>query len=132
MKQHVAYLMLLLLVATLWSDSSEAHKQSDSYLSIQPAAVNNALDIQWDIALRDLEHAIGVDGNGDGQITWGELRARQDAIAGLAIAHLQIAAAEEVCPLRFARLLVDDHVDGKYAVLHFNAACRGPPDKLRV
>ena len=35
-----------------------------------------ALRGQWDIALRDLEYAIGLDADGDGAITWGELRAK--------------------------------------------------------
>jgi hypothetical protein len=52
-----------------------AHKPSDSYLKV--SARDDALEGQWDIALRDLDHAIGLDGNDDGSITWGELRARQ-------------------------------------------------------
>ena len=30
----------------------------------------------WDIALRDLDMALGLDGDGDGRLTWDELRAR--------------------------------------------------------
>ena len=56
-----------------------AHKPSDSYLKI--SVQENVAEGQWDIALRDLDHAIGLDGNDDGSITWGELRARQDTIA---------------------------------------------------
>ena len=52
-----------------------AHKPSDSYLKI--LVRDDALEGQWNIALRDLDHAIGLDGNDDGSITWGELRARQ-------------------------------------------------------
>jgi hypothetical protein len=29
---------------------------------------------QWDIALRDLDYAIGLDQDGDGQLTWDEIR----------------------------------------------------------
>ena len=53
-----------------------------------------------DIALRDLEHALGVDGDGDGAITWGELRARHQAIAAYALARLELAADGAVCPAR--------------------------------
>ena len=38
------------------------------------------LHVQWSIALRDLDDAIGIDGDGDGAITWGELRSRFAAI----------------------------------------------------
>ena len=46
-----------------------AHKPSDSYLSLQvPEAATPAVPLagRWDIALRDLDFAIGLDGNGDG------------------------------------------------------------------
>ena len=51
-----------------------AHKPSDSYLALR--AEGAVLEGQWDIALRDLEYAIGLDADGDGAITWGETRAR--------------------------------------------------------
>lgn len=110
-----------------------AHKQSDSYLSITQPADGPALSLQWDIALRDLEHAIGLDTNADATITWGELKQRQTAIASYAQAHLQIASgATRNCPLQFQQMLVDEHVDGKYAVLRFNAACEQRASQIDV
>jgi hypothetical protein len=53
---------------------ASAHKASDSYLQLTVTA--DRVDGQWDIALRDLEQAVGLDGDGDGAITWGELKAR--------------------------------------------------------
>ena len=117
--------LCVLLLA--WSAFSEAHKQSDSYLAITQPADGASLDVQWDIALRDLEHAMGLDVNADGVITWGELKERLEPLVGYASAHLRIAAAggeaPRDCPLQFARLMVDEHVDGKYAVLRFAAQC---------
>ena len=51
-----------------------AHKASDSYLvlDVKGATVSG----QWDIALRDIDFALGLDLDGNGKITWGELRAR--------------------------------------------------------
>ena len=65
-----------------------AHKPSDSYLTLtrRRAAARG----RWDIALRDLDHAIGLDGDGDGAITWGEVRARQARIAAYALARLEL------------------------------------------
>ena len=51
-----------------------------------------ACEGQWDIALRDLEYAIGLDADGDGAITWGELRAEAPGIAAYAFARLKIRA----------------------------------------
>lgn len=124
----VACLLLMSL-----SISARAHKQSDSYLSITQPADGPALSVQWDIALRDLEHAIGLDTNADAAITWGELKQRQAAIAGYAQAHLQIENdVARNCPLQFEQMLVDEHVDGKYAVLRFNAVCEERAAKIDV
>lgn len=124
----VACLLLMSL-----SLSARAHKQSDSYLSITQPAEGPALSVQWDIALRDLEHAIGLDTNADAAITWGELKQRQAAIAGYAQAHLQIEnGVARNCPLQFEEMLVDEHVDGKYAVLRFNAVCEERAAKIDV
>ena len=110
---------LLLPVVSL---AALAHKPSDSYLAlrVEGAQVRG----QWDIALRDLEYAIGVDANGDGEITWGELRAKHGEIAAYALARLKVAANGNDCALEPAAHLVDEHSDGAYAVLRFAARCR--------
>ena len=103
-----------------------AHKPSDSYLTL--AVEGDKVHGQWDIALRDLEFAIGVDGNGDGQLTWDEIRARHAAIAAYALARLDIAG----CPASAGEQLIDNHTDGAYTVLKFTAACGVAPRQLQV
>jgi hypothetical protein len=107
-----------------------AHKPSDSYLAlgVQGAAVRG----QWDIALRDLEFAIGLDADGNGEITWGELRAKRRDIEVYAFSRLKIRSNEKACALTPAGLLVDDHSDGAYAVLRFDVDCGGSatPEKI--
>ena len=98
-----------------------AHKPSDSYLTL--FADGKSLRGQWDIALRDLEYAIGLDANGDGAITWGELRAKRPEIEAYALARLKVLADGEACGLQATGQLVDDHSDGAYSVLRFNAEC---------
>ena len=61
-----------------------AHKPSDSYLTLTPR--DSGWTVRWDIALRDLEYAIGLDGNGDGAITWGEVRTHESAVVANALA----------------------------------------------
>src|SRR5262245_23641309 len=79
--------LLALLLAPL---PALAHKPSDSYLALR--ADGPHIHGQWDIALRDLEYAIGLDADGDGAITWGELRAKHDAIAAYALARLRLSS----------------------------------------
>jgi hypothetical protein len=111
-----AALAALLLLA----GQAYAHKPSDSYLSLE--ASGNTLQGQWDIALRDLEFAIGLDADGDGAISWGELRRKHAEIAAYAFARLTLRG----CSIIPGRLLVDQHTDGAYAVLKFSADCGQP------
>jgi hypothetical protein len=104
-----------------------AHKPSDSYLALQAQGPNVAG--QWDIALRDLEHAIGLDADGDGAITWGELKARHAAIAAYALGRLKLRTESRDCDIKVTDHLVDNHSDGAYAVLRFDADCSGPASR---
>ena len=113
--------LALLVVLALTTGAAIAHKPSDSYLSI--GVDGSRVRGQWDIALRDLDFAIGIDSNGDGEITWGELRARHNEIAAYALARLTLALDGAACPLRATEHLVDHHSDGAYAVMRFEAQC---------
>lgn len=109
---------LLLLAAT---GLVQAHKPSDSYLMIR--ADSGGISGQWDIALRDLDFAIGLDGDGDGRITWGETRARHPEIAAYALARLKLQADGQACELQVPEQLVDHHTDGTYSVLQLVIRC---------
>ena len=91
-------LFLLLLLA---AGTAQAHKPSDSYLavSVQGAEVRG----QWDIALRDLEFALGLDANGNGEITWGELKAKRAETEAYALSRLKISSDGKSCALAKVR-----------------------------
>jgi hypothetical protein len=112
---------LLFFVLLLCCGAASAHKPSDSYLVLNVAG--KEVTGQWDIALRDLDVAIGLDRDGNGELTWDEVRARHDAIAAYALARLKLASAGAPCPLRVTAHLLDDHSDGAYAVLRLQASC---------
>jgi hypothetical protein len=122
--------MLLVLACLLWSCTAHAHKPSDSYLTL--TVEGNRVAGQWDIALRDLDFAIGLDTNADGAITWGEVQARQKEIDAYALSRLQISGAGQACPLSATGHLIDDHTDGAYAVLRFDAHCPAIAGSLQV
>lgn len=106
-----------------------AHKASDSYLrlDVQGAQVNG----QWDIALRDIDFALGLDADGNGEITWGELRARHGAVAAWAFSALTLERGG-TCPLHIVQHQVDEHTDGAYAVLTFAATCPASDGELAL
>src|SRR5262245_24245875 len=112
---------ILFLLLALAAGAAHAHKPSDSYLTLY--ADGQTLRGQWDIALRDLEYAVGLDANGNGEITWGELKAKQADVDAYALARLALRADGKACRLTPTEHLVDDHTDGAYAVLRFSAEC---------
>jgi hypothetical protein len=119
-----ACLALLLSVLTT---PAQAHKPSDSYLTL---TVNgSSVAGQWDIALRDLDFALGLDANGDGDITWGEVRARHADIAAFAQARLNVKAVDastpegSACTLQIGPQAVDSHTDGAYTVMPLQFNC---------
>ncbi|MBM4383086.1 MAG: HupE/UreJ family protein [Deltaproteobacteria bacterium] len=121
MKPILRVLALLLVAA-----SAHAHKASDAYLSL---TVDGArVSGRWDIALRDLELAVGLDANADGAISWGELREQRAAIDAYALSHLRISASDSPCRARIASHQVDRHTDGAYAVLALDATCASARD----
>lgn len=113
--------LFIMLGTLLASTGALAHKPSDSYLTFNADA--KTLTGQWDIALRDLDYAIGLDINDDGDITWAELRVRKQAIQAYAFTRLQLSANQQRCSITPGDLLVDEHSDGHYAVLLFQASC---------
>jgi HupE / UreJ protein len=114
----------------LLAPAASAHKPSDSYLSLSVGA--RQVTGRWDIALRDLEHAIGLDRDGDGAITWGEVKARHTDIAAHALARLALRSAGAACATAPVEQLVDRHSDGAYAVLGFVADCPTPIGPLEI
>ena len=111
---------LCLLALLLCQLPALAHKASDSYLmvNVQGATVRT----QWDIALRDVDFALGLDENGNGEITWGELRVRKAELGAWAVSRLDLQRGG-ACTSQLDTLQVDDHTDGGYAVLGIQSTC---------
>jgi hypothetical protein len=120
------WLVLLLMAAT----QALAHKPSDSYLTLQLKGAE--LSGRWDIHLRDLDFAIGLDADGDGRITWGELRASHEQIAAYAVSRLSVRADGQVCNASVGAQQVDEHSDGAYTVLPLRYACAVEPKSLSL
>jgi len=126
--KHWVFSLFSLMLLVVCSSETFGHKPSDSYLRL--TIDENTIQGQWDIALRDLDHAISLDGNDDGRITWGEVRARHDAIASYALSRLLLTEARSPCSNKVENHLVDHHSDGSYAVLQFSMHCPTIPKSL--
>jgi hypothetical protein len=126
--QALIALGLLLLLGL--GARAEAHKASDSYLTLEWRGEQVAG--HWDIALRDLDVAVDLDGDGDGTIRWGEVLRQKAAIIAYAMGHLAIRADGRDCGLRAQDLLIDQHSDGAYAVLMLEGRCPAAPTRLTL
>jgi hypothetical protein len=126
----VVRLLTVLAVLCACALPAHAHKPSDSYLVLTVSG--RTVAGQWDIALRDLDTAIGLDADGNGELTWDEVRHRHQAIAAYALTRLTLASGGAACPLKAGTQQVDHHTDGAYTVLRFSADCARDIDRLDV
>ena len=112
--------LIALLLMTL-QPIAQAHKPSDSYLTVNVRAA--AIEGRWDIALRDLDFALTLDADGNGELTWGEVRARHADIADYASRNLKVTADDKPCTLEVGAQQIDEHTDGMYSVLPLTVRC---------
>ena len=124
------FALCVALLGTAVMSLAHAHKPSDSYLSLK--IDGERITGQWDIGLRDLDFAVGLDANQDDAITWGEVKAKQADIAAYAMSRLRMGPVNAPCPVHIDEQLIDNHSDGAYDVLRFTAVCAAPPKTLAV
>ena len=124
---------LVVLVALLMHSVAWAHKPSDSYLTMRAASGSDEVSVRWDIALRDLDYVLELDRDGNGALTWGEVRQREAEITRYALRHLELAAGARPCHWENrGPLMLDRHSDGTYAVLSLAAQCQDLAKGLRA
>ncbi len=124
--------LVAVLFVTLVAPDVLAHKPSDSYLSITMTGASAAG--RWDIAVRDLDHALDLDADGDAKITWGEIQARAADVSAHASSRLVLRSGTSACTTTFQPAIegVVEHSDGAYAVLRFGATCAAPSSVLSI
>jgi hypothetical protein len=114
--------------------AAQAHKPSDAYLQL--TVDGTRIEQRLDIALRDLDRELTLDANGDDAITWGEVRTRWAEIEAVATAGLRVQADGADCRAAAGDNPVpaqlDEHSDGRYAVLVRRWSCSAPVQALAV
>ena len=114
----------------LAAPAAQAHIASNGFLSlrVEHAQVSGVLEL----AIRDGELAVGLDHDGDGKVTWGELKSSQGALQVYVLQHLHLAAAAGPCRMGFDSVQVNDRVDGSYLWLPFTADCGSVDERLSI
>ncbi|HUJ60618.1 MAG TPA: HupE/UreJ family protein [Kofleriaceae bacterium] len=123
-----AALALALVAAT--GGAAWAHKPSDAHLQL--AVQGDRITGTLAVALRDLDGALDLDANGDGNITWAEALAAGQRIEAYARARLHVAAESEPCAIGFGAAKLVDFSDGAYWAMPLSASCPSAPDTLVV
>jgi hypothetical protein len=130
-------LALSLLLGTAVSEPVCAHSASDAYITLSSdgAIANGRSELhgQWDISLRDLDFVLKLDDDGNGRVTWREVRNHQGAIADYAYRFLRVdGGTANQCAIKPRRQMIDDHADGAYAALFFDIVCDHVARKLTL
>ena len=109
--------------------NAEAHKPSDSYLTLarSGAGITGRLDIN----LKDLEYALGLDVNRDGDLQWGEIESNFEKIDNYAFFRLTIDLGPD-CKTKVIDHQLTNHSDGTYLVTSFERMCPKSPSALAL
>jgi hypothetical protein len=102
-----------------------AHKPSDAHLRLD--AAGDTITGRLDVAVRDLDGALGLDGDGDGEITWAELSASESRIAEYVAQRLAIGADGAACAVRLGSAALTELSDGAYWAVPVTARCGDEP-----
>lgn len=122
--------LLCSLVLGLCAANAQAHKPSDSYLTL--ATAGQGLQGRWDIALRDLDDLMGLDVDGDRALTWGEVRQQLPAIDRYVLAGLSLNSEGRACATKITDHRIDTHTDGAYLVFDLEAPCGTAPRAVDI
>jgi hypothetical protein len=120
-KSFVIAMVVLASAAPAW-----AHKPSDAHLALE--VDGSRITGRLDVAVRDLDAALGIDSDGDGEITWGELQAAAPRVTS----YVQSRLAIENCPLELGAAQLVDLSDGAYWAQPVSARCAHAPAALAI
>jgi hypothetical protein len=127
MKRIALSAWLLLVCAGV----AQAHKASDAYLNWQ--VDGSRIQQRIDIALRDLDRDLALDADNDGFLNWGEVRRRWPDIERLAAQGVVVTADGQPCMAQAPAVpQLDEHSDGRYAVLQRTLHCASAVRVLEV
>jgi hypothetical protein len=127
---RAALAIVVACAASLGAGPAWAHKPSDAHLrlAVDGAVITGRLDV----AVRDLDGALGLDADGDGAITWAELSGAAPRIAGYLEHRLTLGAEGAPCPLHLGRPALTELSDGAYWAVPVSAACGRAPRSIDV
>ncbi len=115
--------LIIFFVACLAALPVRAHQLSTAYAALHVNS-QGLVSGEWQVRLFDLEQAVGVDVNGDGNLRWGELQARAQVVQQYLFEQLQIHRGNSICSLVVAdEWKIDSHFNESYLLVPVRAQC---------
>lgn len=112
-------------VLLLASTAALAHTQSTAHVDIQSTGTTGQMQVEVDLALRDLALTLPLDANRDDLVTWGELTAVRNQLEARVLDGLRLRTAAGDCVLSPQSLTTRRYDEGTYATLQLQAECPG-------
>jgi len=126
-RRHGSAVQVWWMAAVVWlwavASPAQAHIASNGFLSLN--VEGSKLQGAVELAMRDVELAVGVDDDRDGRITWGEVKGHQRDLELYVRSKLVVGDGTTRCSEEFAGAEVNERVDGNYVWLPFTATCGG-------
>src|SRR6202795_1165971 len=120
------YALLMVLAGPL----AQAHIASNGFVTLK--VVGGEVSGAVELAIRDGELAVGLDRDGDGRVTWRELRSSQTALQNYVAGHLGLQGDDAPCRVGFGPVQVNERVDGSYLWLPIRADCGAKIKRLSI
>jgi len=119
-----------LVLALLFALPAFAHKGSDAYWSLR--AEGPRITGHLDVALRDLDALSSLDADGNGQLTWGEVKANDSSLRSALTSALSLTQGTTSCPIELGALAIVHHSDGNYLSVPTTARCPADVSSLEA
>lgn len=127
---HHNYRCFLFILLIMLPFYSYGHSSSEAYLSLE--VQSNKASGAWEFSLRDLEYSIGVDADGDGKITWNDIKQREAAIQEYIISGVSISQDGKKCSVVAGNTMVNNRQSSVFLHLPVSVVCKENIEQLTV
>jgi hydrogenase/urease accessory protein HupE len=118
------------LAGCLFPLTAAGHESDYSYLRL--LIVEERIEGEWEVHLRDARIALGLPGDLTGDPGWRELSEQRAALLDLLAARIAFASERGPCPARLDPELAPRPGGREYALIRITAICAAPLEELRL
>ena len=119
------------IIAVLCSQASNAHQTSTAYL-FGDLNSRGGINAELQVRLFDLERAVGLDNDNNGELTWGEALSNVEAVEQYLVDALKFTRNQQQCATSFnGAWQLDTHFNEPYLLVPLSAQC-GLQGELQV